>query len=457
MRVMILGSGYVGLVSGICFAEFGSKVISVDQDVEKIARLQKGILPIYEPGLPELLIKNLEEKSISFTTDVVSSIDSTDIIFLAVGTPSLADGSVDLSYILKAVQDLAPNLQKYTPIVVKSTVPPGTCRMLKDAILSINSAAKFDIISNPEFLREGVAVRDFMQPDRIVIGIDNQENRDIMSKIYKPFHIQGTPIVYTSLESSELIKYASNAFLATKITFINEIADICEKIGADVQIVAQAMGLDKRIGSQFLQAGPGFGGSCFPKDTLAVQSFANRVQAPSQIVNAVISANDNRKQACVARIIAACNGNVLNKEIAILGVAFKANTDDIRESPALEIINGLLAAGARIRLFDPAAVANAQAYFGDNNTIRYPKNINECVCNAHVVAILTEWQEFKTLNLNEIASQMSAYDQYSPKIFIDLRNLYDVEDFIDLNIKYVSIGRTTLQPSVAKICVPVNE
>lgn len=456
MRIMILGSGYVGLVSGICFAEFGFNVISVDNSAEKIAKLQKGILPIYEPGLEDLLRKNLAEQRISFTTDLYSSVASADIIFLAVGTPSLDDGGVDLTYILQAVKELAPALDNYTPVVIKSTVPPGTCRKVKQEILNVNPQAKFDVISNPEFLREGVAVRDFMQPDRIVIGIDNEANRDIMAKIYRPFQAQRTPIVYTTLETSELIKYASNAFLATKITFINEMADVCEKINADVQVLAQAIGMDQRIGPHFLQTGPGFGGSCFPKDTLAVQNFAAHVAAPSQIISAVINANNQRKHACVERIIAACNGSVQDKEIAVLGVAFKANTDDIRESPALDIIDGLVAAGARIRLFDPAAITNAQAYFNKAD-IRYPQTIKECICNAHALVLLTEWQEFKTLNLPEVASLLCAYDQHTPKAIIDLRNLYEPTEFIGLNVKYVSLGRPILQPSSAKAYVGINE
>lgn len=456
MRIMILGSGYVGLVSGICFAEFGFNVISVDNSAEKIAKLQKGTLPIYEPGLEDLLLKNLAEKRITFTTELNSSVANADIIFLAVGTPSLDNGGVDLTYILQAVQELAPALDKYTPVVIKSTVPPGTCRRVKQEILKVNPHAKFDVISNPEFLREGVAVRDFMQPDRIVIGIDNETNREIMAKIYKPFQVQRTPIVYTTLETSELIKYASNAFLATKITFINEMADVCEKINADVQVLAQAIGMDQRIGPHFLQTGPGFGGSCFPKDTLAVQNFASQVAAPSQIISAVINANNKRKHACVERIVAACNGSVQDKEIAVLGVAFKANTDDIRESPALDIIAGLVAAGARVRLFDPAALTNAQQYF-NNVDIRYPQTIKECICNTHALVLLTEWQEFKTLNLPEVTSLLCAYDAQTPKAIIDLRNLYEPNDFIGLNVKYVSLGRPTLQPSTTKVYVGINE
>lgn len=448
MRIMILGSGYVGLVSGVCFAEFGFNVVCVDTDPDKIAKLQNGIAPIYEPGLEDLLRKNLTAKNISFTTDLTTNINAVDLIFLAVGTPSADNGAVDLSYMLNAVRSVALNLQKYTPIVVKSTVPPGTCRALKQEMLNINPDAQFDIISNPEFLREGNAVRDFMQPDRIVVGLDNPSNRDIMAKLYRPLHLQRVPIVFTTLETSELIKYAANALLATKIAFINEMADLCEKVAADVQVLAQGIGLDQRIGPHFLQPGPGYGGSCFPKDTLGLQDFAVKVQAPSQIVNAVISANKQRKSACVDKVIAACGGSVQDKEIAVLGVAFKGNTDDIRESPALEIIEGLLAVGARIRLFDPAAMPNAQKHFGLHENLRYPQNIKECVCNAHALLILTEWQEFKTLNLTEIANLLCAVDDQDAKLFIDLRNLYNANDFVGLNMRYVSIGRPVAQPQV---------
>lgn len=450
---MIIGSGYVGLVSGICFAEFGFDVICVDTDQQKIANLQQGVLPIYEPGLLDLLQKNTAAKSISFTTDVAANIAAVDLIFLAIGTPSMDNGAVDLSYMLNAIHDLAPHLHKYTPIVIKSTVPPGTCRKLKHEILRVNPDAKFDIVSNPEFLREGVAVRDFMQPDRIVIGLDNEHNREIMAKLYRPLHLQNIPIVFTKLETSELIKYASNAFLATKIAFINEMADLCEKIDADVQEVARAIGLDQRIGPQFLQAGPGFGGSCFPKDTLALQTFAQHVCAPSKIVNAVIEANNSRKTACVDRVITACNGTVRDKEVAILGVAFKANTDDIRESPALGIISGLLDAGAKVRVFDPAAMQNARNYFGDHENIRYPASIKECLSSANALVILTEWNEFKTLNLVEVSHLLCAYDQHSPKVLIDLRNLYEAHAFINLDLRYVSIGRPIVQPLQVNACV----
>lgn len=452
MRIMILGSGYVGLVTGLCFAEFGFNVTCVDNDHEKIAKLQKGQLPIYEPGLEVLLEKNLATKMVHFTTDIENSIPHVDLIFLAIGTPSNAAGAVDLTYINNALSNIAAHLNKYTPIVVKSTVPPGTCRMIKQEILRLNPAAHFDMIANPEFLREGVAVRDFMKPDRVVVGLDNPDNREMMTKIYKPLLTQHVPLVFTTLETAELIKYASNAFLAAKIAFINEMADVCEKINGDVQVLAHGMGLDQRIGAQFLQPGPGFGGSCFPKDTLALDHFSQQVGAASKLVNATIAANRERKAACVAKVIAACNGSVQDKEIAVLGVAFKSNTDDIRESPALDIISGLLAAGARVRLFDPAAMQNAQQYFGIRDNIRYPKSIKECVCNAHAVLTMTEWHDFKTLNLAEIAGLLCAYDQNTPRTFVDLRNLYSANDFIGLNLRYVSLGRPVAQPHATTLC-----
>lgn len=456
MRIMILGSGYVGLVSGICFAEFGFNVVSVDTDVEKIHSLQKGKLPIYEPGLEQLLQKNLGQ-NIIFSNDLQAHASNVDIIFLAIGTPSAANGAVDLSYIYQAARDLAPLLEKYTPIVIKSTVPPGTCSLVKQEILRVNPNAKFDIVSNPEFLREGVAVRDFMQPDRIVIGLDNAFNREIMAKLYKPLHLQNVPIVYTSLETAELIKYASNALLATKIAFINEMADVCEKVGADVQVLAHAVGLDQRIGPQFLQPGPGFGGSCFPKDTLGLQNFAHSVGAPAKIIDAVINANNVRKTNCVTKVLSACNGSVDGKEIAVLGVAFKANTDDIRESPALEIISGLLANGAHVRLYDPAAMANARAYFGERDNLRYSATLKECLCNAHVALILTEWNEFKTLNLAEVAGLLCCYDEHIPRTLIDLRNLYNGNDFADLNLRYVSLGRPIVQPHLQSAKADIHE
>ncbi len=441
MRIMILGSGYVGLVTGVCLAEFGFKVTCVDIDEEKIQKLQQGILPIYEPGLQVLLQKNLATLHVQFSTDVLSNITVADLILIAIGTPSTSQGSVDLSFITQALHAIAPHLQKYTPIVIKSTVPPGTCRALKQQILLVNPHAQFDIISNPEFLREGVAVRDFMQPDRVVIGLDNLQNRDIMAKLYKPLQAQHVPIVYTTLETAELIKYASNALLATKIAFINEMADLCESIGADVQVLSQAVGLDQRIGPQFLQPGPGFGGSCFPKDTLGLQNFAASVDVPVRIVDAVITANQQRKSSCVRKIIAACGGNISGKEFAVLGVAFKANTDDIRESPAVEIIMGLLAAGAKLRLFDPAALPNARVLFGDHDNIRYAGSLKESLCNANAVLILTEWQDFKTLKLNEVANLISTFDKNMPKLMLDMRNLFNPHDFVGLNMRYVSLGR----------------
>lgn len=453
MRIMILGSGYVGLVSGVCFAEFGFNVTCVDVDEQKILNLQKGILPIYEPGLDIILQKNLAANTLHFSVDIAAAVANTDLIMLAVGTPSADNGAVDLSYITRAAVDLAPHLNKYIPIVIKSTVPPGSCRLLKQKILQANPEAQFDIISNPEFLREGLAVRDFMQPDRIVIGLDNPQNRAIMAKLYKPLQLQHRPIVYTTLETAEMIKYAANALLATKIAFINEMADLCEKIDADVQVLAHAIGLDQRIGPQFLQPGPGFGGSCFPKDTLGLQAFAHSVEAPSKIVDAVINANQKRKSACVEKIKAACSTDISGVEFAILGVAFKANTDDIRESPALEIIQGLLALGAKLRLFDPAALQNARNYFGEVDNIRYSASLKECLCNAQVVLVLTEWNEFKHLNLAEVANLIGGFDNSAQKLLIDLRNLYSPNDFAGLNMRYVSLGRPVFEANSTSVKV----
>lgn len=457
MRIIILGSGYVGLVTGICFAEFGHNVTAVDIDIDKITALQKGILPIYEPGLQELLQKNLEAKNINFTTDMLNAIIDADIIFIAIGTPSSTNGALDLSYITKALEQLACGLQKYTPIVIKSTVSPGTCKTLRQLILDVNPNAQFDIISNPEFLREGVAVRDFMQPDRIVIGLDNPENRELMAKLYRPLQLQNIPIIYTNLETAELIKYAANALLATKIAFINEMADLCEKVDGDVGVLAHGIGLDSRIGPHFLQTGPGFGGSCFPKDTLGLSAFAKNINSPSKIVDAVIAANSYRKHECIEKVLNAFNGSIAGREIAVLGVAFKANTDDIRESPALEIIAGLIEHGACIRLFDPKALQNAMNHFGEHPNLRYSASIKECLCNAHAALVLTEWAEFKNLQLHDVANLLCAYDANNPKLFIDLRNLYDPNNFAGLNMSYVSLGRKKYIANHQNLNVGIHE
>lgn len=457
MRIMIVGTGYVGLVTGVCFSEFGFNVIGVDTDAAKIAKLQQGEVPIFEPGLQDLLQKNLAAKNLTFSTDLIGNLPAVDLVFLAVGTPSSESGAVDLSFILNAARSIAENLSNFMTIVIKSTVPPGTCNILKQEILRINPAAKFALVSNPEFLREGSAVRDFMQPDRIIIGIEQEHSRDVMQKLYKPLQLQRVPILFTTLETAELSKYAANAFLATKIAFINEMADICESVGADVQFVAQAMGLDQRIGPLFLQAGPGFGGSCFPKDCLALQNFAEAQGTPSKIVSAVLTSNQNRRAALVDRIVAACGGSVSGKEVAVLGVAFKANTDDIRESPALEIIPALLAQGAKIRIFDPQAMPNAQQYFGEQVGIRYPKSLKECLCNAHAAVIITEWPEFKNMNLPEVAGLLCPFAPNSPRVLIDLRNLFIAHDFLGINMRYVSIGRPVAEPNLATICENIND
>lgn len=443
---MILGSGYVGLVSGCCFAEFGFEVICVDVDPSKIKQLQQGVLPIYEPELPMLLSKNLAAKRISFTTDLYAEINNVDLILLAIGTTNIPNtAKVDLSAMLSAVRSLALHLKKYTPIVIKSTVPPGTGDMLRQEILNINSHAKFDMVSNPEFLREGTAVNDFMRPDRIIIGLDNPATRKIMTKLYYPFHSQQIPLIFTNLKSAELIKYAANAFLATKIAFINEIADICEAIDANVQVISHAMGLDHRIGEQFLQPGPGFGGSCLPKDSLVLNQFANNVDRPSKIIASVIAANESRKNACVIKVISACNGSVNGKNIAILGLAFKANTDDIRESPALTLISCLLAAGAIITAYDPVAINNTKNHFGPQPNLKYAANIKQCISGAHALVLITDWSEFRSLKANDLHMMLRPYDEQSPAVFVDLRNLYSLDHFKDLNIRYVSIGRPSCQ------------
>jgi UDPglucose 6-dehydrogenase len=435
MRIAMIGTGYVGLVSGACFSQFGVDVVCVDKDAGKIAALERGEMPIYEPGLDKLVADNRAAGRLAFSTDLQTSVAGVDAIFIAVGTPTRrGDGHADLSYVFAAAEEIAKALTGYAVIVTKSTVPVGTGRKVAEILRRANPQAQFDIVSNPEFLREGSAIEDFMRPDRVVIGVESDRAQEIMRHIYRPLFLIETPLLFTGLETAELIKYAGNTFLATKITFINEIADLCEKVGADVHDVARGIGLDGRIGRKFLHPGPGFGGSCFPKDCLALVHTAREVGAPQTIVEQVLAVNDARKKAMAERVIAACGGSVRGKTIAILGLAFKPNTDDMRDSPALEIVPALIAAGARVQAFDPESMKEAR------KLIEGPvwcANAQEALSGADALAILTEWNEFRALDARRIRSLMRG------NVVVDLRNIYNPSDMVAAGFSYIGIGRPT--------------
>ncbi len=442
MRIAVIGSGYVGLVSGACFSEFGVEVVCVDLDEGKIARLKKGEMPIYEPGLDQLVATNVAAKRLSFTTDLAGAVKSADAVFIAVGTPSRrGDGHADLSYVFGAADQVARAISKYTVIVTKSTVPVGTGRKVAETIRKARPGADFDVVSNPEFLREGSAIGDFMRPDRVVIGAETERSRAVMKELSRPLFLNETPILFTTIETAELTKYAANSFLATKISFINEIADLCEKVGADVQDVAKGIGLDGRIGRKFLHAGPGYGGSCFPKDCLALVKTARDAGAPISIVEAVIGVNDARKEAMAERVIHACGDNVQGKTLAILGVTFKPNTDDMRDSPALDIIPALQKAGAKIRAFDPEGMKEAAKMMDD---VSFCANAYEAMEGADAVVIVTEWNEFRALDLSRVMKLLR-----TPTV-IDLRNIYKPEDMSAAGFYYVSIGRAPVEPSATR-------
>jgi UDPglucose 6-dehydrogenase len=434
MNIVVMGAGYVGLVSAACFAEFGVKVICIDQDVERITRLRRGEIPIFEPGLDELVAKNVARNTLNFDTDLQPAMGAADAVFIAVGTPTRrGDGYADLTYVYQAAKEIAASLTRYTVIVTKSTVPVGTGRELVRLLQAANPAAAFDVCSNPEFLREGSAINDFMRPDRVIIGCESERAEQIMKELYRPLYLMETPMVITTLETAELTKYAANAFLATKITFINEIADLCEKVGADVQMVAKGMGLDGRIGRKFLHAGPGYGGSCFPKDTVALARTAQDRGVPLRLVETTISINDHRKKHMAERIIAACGGSVAGKTIAILGLTFKPNTDDMRESVSLEVIPVLQQAGATIRGYDPAGMGEAKSLLSDMIWCEGPYAAMQ---DADAVVILTEWNEFRALDLVQMRAALKT------PILIDLRNVYRPEDLRQAGFRYTSVGRT---------------
>ncbi len=438
MRIAVIGSGYVGLVSGTCFAEFGVHVTCVDMDKSKIEMLNSGQVPIYEPGLDQLIKSNIEKKHLSFTTNLKDAVENADVVFIAVGTPSRrGDGHADLSYVYAAAEEIAFHLKGYTVVATKSTVPVGTGSEVLEIIRSKNPAADFDMVSNPEFLREGSAIEDFMRPDRIVIGSSSERASEVMRQLYRPLYLSETPIVFTSLQTAELIKYASNAFLATKIAFINEMADICEKCDADVQDVARGMGLDKRIGKKFLNAGPGYGGSCFPKDTLAMMRTAQQFGANSAIVETVVHSNDRRKKKMSERIVAACGGTLKDKKIAVLGLTFKPNTDDMRDSPSLDIIPALQLHGAKITAFDPQGMKEARHLL---ENITYVDDPYQAMEEASAIVIITEWNEFRALDLDEVKKRLLK------PVIVDLRNIYLPHEMQEKGFDYISIGRKNIKP-----------
>jgi UDPglucose 6-dehydrogenase len=435
MRVAMIGSGYVGLVSGACFADFGHVVTCVDKDLGKIAALQRGEMPIYEPGLEELVAANAEARRLAFTSDLAGAVRQADAVFIAVGTPSRrGDGFADLTYVYEAAREIARALDGYTVIITKSTVPVGTGDEVERIIGETRPDAAFALVSNPEFLREGAAISDFKRPDRIVIGTEDAKAREVMTELYRPLFLNEPPMVMTARRTAELIKYAGNAFLATKITFINEIADLCEKVGANVQEVARGIGLDNRIGSKFLHAGPGYGGSCFPKDTLALIKTAKDHGAPIRIVETVVSVNEARKEAMAHKIIAACGGTVAGKTVALLGLTFKPNTDDMREAPSLVIVPALREAGAKVRAFDPEGMEQAKPLLGE---VEYAPDAYSCAEGADALVIVTEWDAFRALDLDRVKARLRQ------PLIVDLRNIYRPDEMRRRGFAYVSVGRPT--------------
>ena len=433
MRVAMIGTGYVGLVSGACFADFGHHVTCVDMDAGKIAALQRNEIPIYEPGLDRLVETNARQARLDFTTDLKRSVIEADAVFIAVGTPSRrGDGHADLSYVHAAAREIAGALAGFTVVVTKSTVPVGTSDDVERIIQEARPEAEFAVVSNPEFLREGAAIQDFKHPDRIVIGMDDPRARQVMAELYRPLYLNQAPILYTGRRTAELIKYAANAFLATKITFINEIADLCEQLGADVQEVARGIGLDNRIGSKFLHAGPGFGGSCLPKDILALVKTAQDQATPLRVVEAVAAVNDARKRA-MARKVAAAVGNLRGKTIAILGLTFKPNTDDMREAPSVPLVTALQDFGARVRAYDPVGIEQARSVL---QNVTFCDGPYACAEGAHAVVIVTEWEQFRALDLDRLKAVMAA------PVVIDLRNIYRPEEMVGRGFIYESVGRS---------------
>ncbi|MEN2979794.1 UDP-glucose/GDP-mannose dehydrogenase family protein [Tistrella bauzanensis] len=439
MRVAMIGTGYVGLVSGTCFSEFGHSVVCVDNDQSKIERLLRGEIPIYEPGLEDLVARNVRAGRLGFTSDLAEAVRGAEVVFIAVGTPSRrGDGHADLSYVFEAVRQVALAADGYRLVVTKSTVPVGTGGRVKALLAETRPDVDFDVASNPEFLREGSAIEDFMRPDRVVAGTDSERARDLMTELYRPLFLMETPIVHTTIESAELIKYAANAFLATKITFINEMADLCEKVGANVHDIARGIGLDGRIGRKFLHAGPGFGGSCFPKDTRALVSSAQQYGAPLTLVEQVVSSNEARKRRMAERVVAAAGGSLRDKTVGVLGLTFKPNTDDMREAPSLDIVPALLRAGARVRAYDPEGMTEARRLL---TGVTWAADAYDALEGADVAVLITEWNQFRALDLDRVKAVMKA------PVMVDLRNVYAPSEMVGRGFTYTSIGRPT--PGVA--------
>ena len=433
MNITMVGTGYVGLVSGTCFSEFGFNVCCVDKDQEKISNLNKGIIPIYEPGLENLIKKNKSAGRLTFSNDIDGNIRKSDIVFIAVGTPSRrGDGHADLSYVYQAAEQIGKKIDGYTVVVTKSTVPVGTGLEVKNIIKKVNPNADFDVISNPEFLREGNAIQDFMRPDRVVVGFESEKAKKIIASLYKPLFLIETPILFTDLKTAELIKYSANAFLAVKISYINQMADLCEKIGADVHDVAKGIGLDKRIGNKFLHPGPGYGGSCFPKDTIALVKTANQNNSDISIVDTVVKYNAKRKSEMADKILKELGEDLKNKKVSILGLSFKPETDDMRDSPSLDIIPILQENGITVSAYDPVAMNEAKELL---KNIEFPNDLETCLQNSDALVILTEWNEFRGLLPDYLSKYMKG------NIVIDLRNALDPENFINSNFNLVQIGR----------------
>ena len=434
MQICVVGTGYVGLVTGACLADFGNTVTCVDNDEAKIAKLLDGVMPIYEPGLDTLVEKNAKAGRLHFSTELAPSIKEALVVFIAVGTPPKEDGSADLSYVIQVAESIADNLDGYKVVVTKSTVPIGTGQLIEKIIMEKGPGEHpFTVVSNPEFLREGSAIEDFMRPDRVVIGARDTQAVAIMKDIYSPLYLIETPFVITNVESSELIKYASNAFLATKITFINEVAELCDRLGADVHHVAKGMGLDNRIGPKFLHPGPGYGGSCFPKDTQALTEIARDAGRPFEIVETVVSANNRIKNSAVERVRSALGGDLTGKLIAVLGLSFKPETDDMRDSPSIPLIEAIVGDGAKVRAFDPEAMDNARVYLPKE--VEYCTDSYEAAVDADALIIVTEWNQFRSLHMERIRSTLK-----HPTV-IDLRNIYDPQRMKDQGFNYYSVGR----------------
>ena len=433
MRIVMTGSGYVGLVSGACLADFGHEIICVDKDERKIAKLREGGVPIYEPGLADLIARNVKAGRLSFTTDLASSVAEADVVFIAVGTPARrGDGHADLSYVYDAAREIAGALKGFTVVVTKSTVPVGTGDEVERIIRETNPDAQFAVASNPEFRREGAAIEDFKRPDRIVVGIEDERARPVMEEVYRPLYLNQAPLLFTGRRTSELIKYAANAFLAMKITYINEMAELCERVGADVQQVARGIGLDNRIGSKFLHAGPGYGGSCFPKDTLALVKTAEDSGAPIRLIETTVAINESRKRAMARKVIGVCNGSVRGKTIAVLGLTFKPNTDDMRDAPSLSIIQALQDGGAQIRAFDPEGIEAAQPLLQNVDFFHDPYAAAQ---GASAVVLVTEWDALRALDLSRLRGVMAGNG------LVDLRNIYRPEVAEAAGFIYDSVGR----------------